>query len=126
MIPPAVPAYCPAMSSGSVQSTALVNSRKKNPAASKYTAPSALPVTMAGRMNANAPPRPTTSSVRRARRSLPVRRKIVSEITPPSVSPTTPPSSGSVVMSAIRSSLNPRASDRYDGSHVRNTHSDHP
>ena len=114
------------MSSGSVQSTALVSSRKKNAAASRTTAPTALSMTIAGTMNTRAPPIPTTSSARRANRRLPVRRKIVSEMTPPSVSPTTPPINGSIVISAIWPGSNPRASDRYDGSHVRKTHSDQP
>src|SRR5712691_4695295 len=112
MIPPAVPAYLPAISSGSVQSTALVSSRKKNASARSHTAHSGVSVNMAGTMKTSAPAWPASSSVRRARPRFPVRLKMASETTPPRVSPTTPARRGRVVMSAIRSGVNPRASDK--------------
>ncbi|MNN47913.1 hypothetical protein D3C81_1623570 [compost metagenome] len=74
IMPPAVPAYLPAMSSGRLHSTALVSSRKKNDSDSRITALTASAVKVIGAMNISEPASPTNRIAPRARRRLPVRR----------------------------------------------------
>src|SRR5215472_1141818 len=119
IIPPAVPAYCGAMSIGSAHSTGLHNSRKKNAKLRRIDTVTRLWMNKVGSRNNKDPSNPTTRFKRRANFKLPVRTSRASERKPPAVSPITPAS-----MTPVENHTNfftGRWYDaaRKDGSHVR-------
>ena len=89
-MPLAEAANCGAMSIGTAQIGATTNSTQKN-AKDRHTATTirSCPRTT-GIMNRNPPKRPPAITPQRARRKFPVRLRMRSLMTPPSVSPITP------------------------------------
>ncbi len=73
----------------------------------------------AGIVNAAAPRKDTTITLRRARLRLPVRRQSASDAHPPNRSPAIAPISGMLARKPSCAKLKCRPSLRYVGSHVR-------
>ena len=90
MKPLAVPACWGAMSIGTAQIGATISSAKKKAPLRQIATVTRSVTTTTGSMHKNAPRNPTTITLTRALDTLPVRRRIRSLATPPTVSPMTP------------------------------------
>ncbi|MHC2577070.1 hypothetical protein ACVMHR_001809 [Bradyrhizobium diazoefficiens] len=90
MIPEAVPEYFGAMSIGIDHIGPITSSAQKKPA-DRHSATMVMSWTnRIGNSESSAPVNPATVTLSRARRTLPVRSRILSDSTPPTLSPTTP------------------------------------
>ncbi len=76
---------------GTAQIGATISSAKKKASDRQMAETARLWIRTTGRKHRQAPMKPATMTLRRANTTLPLRRRIASLMTPPRLSPTTPP-----------------------------------